>query len=113
MDTESDNNRRKDPTISTMKTLEPLLKLRTVTIKTKLNLFKAYVQGHFPVQHGIWTSNKTIADIIDSYHWKLLRQVTGVRWPKIFKNKELYEKTGVEKRSSIVKRRRLSGFGHL
>ena len=113
MDTESDNNRRKGPTISTMKTLEPLLKLRTVTIKTKLNLFKAYVQGHFLVQHGIWTTNKTIADIIDSFQWKLLRQVRGVRWPKIFNNKELYEKTGVEKRSSIVKRRRLSGFGHL
>ena len=36
----------------------------------------------------------------------------GVRWQKIVKNTELYEKTGVEKCSSIVKKRRLSWLGH-
>ena len=70
-------------------------------------------KGIFQYNMELWTTNKTIADIIDSFQWKLLRQGTGVRWPKIFKNKELYEKTGVEKRSSIVKRRRLSWLGHL
>ena len=37
----------------------------------------------------------------------------GVRRPKIVKNTELYEKTGVEKWSSIVKKRRLSWLDHL
>ena len=32
----------------------------------------------------------------------------GGRWPKIVKNTELYEKTGTEKWSGIVKKRRLS-----
>ena len=47
IDTESDINCRKGLTISTMNTLEPLLKSHTVTIKTKLNLFKAYGQNIF------------------------------------------------------------------
>ena len=37
----------------------------------------------------------------------------GVRWPKIVKNTELYEKTGVEKWSSIVKKRKLPWLGLL
>ena len=113
MDTESDINRRKGLTISTMNTLEPLLKLHTVTIKTKLNLFKVYVQIIFLYNSELWTTTKTIADRNDSFQQKLLRQVMGVRWPKIVKNTELYEKTGVEKWSSIVKKRRLSWFGHV
>ena len=47
MGTESDINRRKSLTISTMKTLESLLKSHTVTVKTKLRLFKVYVQNIF------------------------------------------------------------------
>ena len=37
----------------------------------------------------------------------------GVRWPKKVKNTELYEKTIVEKWSSITKKRRFSWLGHL
>ena len=113
MDTESDINRRKDLTIITMKILEPLLKSHTVTIKTKLNLFKVYVQSIFLYNSELWTTTKTIADKIDSFQRKLLRQVMGVRWPKIVKNTELYEKTSVEKWSIIVKKRRFSWLGHL
>ena len=47
MDTGSDVNLRKGLTISTMRILEPLLKSHRVTIKTKLNLFKACVQSIF------------------------------------------------------------------
>ena len=90
-----------------------LLKLHTVTIKTKLNLFKVYVQIIFLYNSELWTTTKTIADRNDSFQQKLVRQVMGVRWPKIVKNTELYEKTGVEKWSSIVKKRRLSWFGHV
>ena len=36
-----------------------------------------------------------------------------MRWPKIVKNTELYEKTDLEKWSSIVKKIRLSWLGHL
>ena len=112
-DTESDINRRKGLTISTMKTLEPLLKPHTVTIKTKLNLFKAYFRNIFLYKSELWTTTKAIADKIDSFQRKLLCQLMSVRWPKIVKNTELYEKTGVEKWSSIVKKRRLSWISHL
>ena len=37
----------------------------------------------------------------------------GVRWPKIIKNKELYQNIGAEKWSNLVKRGRLSWLGYL
>ena len=79
MDTEPDINCRKVLTISTMKTLEPQLKSHTVTIKTKLDLFKAYVQSIFLYNRELWTTTKTIADRYDSFQQKLLRQVMGVK----------------------------------
>ena len=85
-DTESEINRRKGLTISTIKTLEPLLKSHTVTIKTKLNLLKAYVQIIFLCNGELCTTTKSIADRIDSFQQKLFRQVMGVRWPKIVKS---------------------------
>ena len=88
MDTESDIDRRKGLTISTMKTLEPLLKSHTVAIKTKLNLFLYKTE--------LWNTTKTISDKIHSFQRKLLGQVMGVRWPKVVKNTELHEKTGVK-----------------
>ena len=74
--------RRKGLTISTMKTLEPLLKSHTVTLKTKLNLFKAYVQSTFLYNSELWTTPKTIENRIDSFQRQLLHQVMDVRWPK-------------------------------
>ena len=56
---------------------------------------------------------KTIADRIDSFQRKLPHKVMGVRWPRIIKNKELHEETGVGRWCSIVKRRRLSWLGQL
>ena len=58
-DTEPHINRRKDLTINTMKTLEPLTKLH--------NLFKDYVQGVLLYNSELWTTTKTIADRIDSF----------------------------------------------
>ena len=113
MDTESDINCRKGFTISTMRILELLLKSHTVTIKTKLNLLKAYVQSIFLYNSKLWITTKTIADKVDSYQQKLLHHVMDVRSPKIVKNTELYEKAGAEKWNSIVKKRRLSWLGHL
>ena len=96
-----------------MNTLEPLLKSHTVTIKTRLKPFKAYIQITFLCNSDLWTITKTIEDRIDSFQRKLLRQVMGVAWPKIRKSKEYYKKTGAEKWSNLVKRRRLSWLGHL
>ena len=74
MDVESDINGRKGLTISIMKTLEPLLKSYTVTIKTKLNLFKTYVQIIFLYSSELWTTTKTSVDRIDSFQGTLLRK---------------------------------------
>ena len=66
MNTESDINCR------SMKTLEPLLKSHTVTIKTKLNFFKAHVEGIFLYNSELWTTTKTIEDRINYFQQELL-----------------------------------------
>ena len=96
-----------------MNTIESLLKSHTVTIKTILNLFKAYVQIIFLYKSDLWTTTKTIEDRTDSFQRILLCRVMGVRWPKIINNKELYEKAGAEKWSNLVNGRRLLWLGHL
>ena len=56
---------------------------------------------------------KTIEDQINSFHRRLLRDVLGVKWPRIMKTVEVYEKTSAVKWSVLVKKRRLSWLGHL
>ena len=67
-------------------TRAPLLKSHTVTIKTELNLFKAYVQIIFLYNGELWATANSIVDRTDLFQQKLLCQVMGVRWPKIVKN---------------------------
>ena len=42
-----------------------------------------------------------------------MRKVINIRWPKIIKNGDLYEKVGVKKWSETIKSRRLNWLGHL
>ena len=83
LDTNLEINRRKGSTISTMKTLEPLLKSHTVTIDTKLHLFKAYVQSIFLYNSELLTAKKTTEDRFESFQRKLLHQVMCMRWPEL------------------------------
>ena len=76
-----------------------------VTIKTKLNLFIAYVQGLFLYKSKLWATTTTTEGRIDFFQRKLLYHVMGVKWPKIIKNKELSEKASVKKWSNLVKKR--------
>ena len=113
MDTEEDINRRKGIAIGALRTLEPIMKSHTTSIHTKLKVFNAYVQSIFLYNSELWTVTKSTISRIDSFQRRLMRQVVGVRWPKVMKNDELYQLTKAEKWSVIIKKRRLSWLGHM
>ena len=75
--------------------------------------FQNWCTDYFPVQQRIMDHHENQCRQNWFFSRDAASQVIGVRWPKIIRNIELYEKTGVEKRSSIVKRRGLSWLGHL
>ena len=113
MDTESDINRRKGLAVNAMKTLTEAFKSHTLLLSTKLKIFESYVQSIFLYNCELWAITKTIAEQIDSFHRRLLRDVLGVKYPRIMKNEEVYNKTSAVKWSTIVTKRRLSWLGHL
>ena len=68
---------------------------------------------HQDVQQDYFGYLKTLNEKIDSFHRRLLRRVLNIRWPKIIKSEEVYNRTKVKKWSNVVKKRRLSWVGHL
>ena len=51
---------------------------------------------------------------IDSFHRRLIRShILNVRWPKIVKNNEVYEKTKLKPWSKRIELKRMKWFGHL
>ena len=51
---------------------------------------------------------------IDSYHRRILRShVLNIRWPKIVKNTEVYDKTKLKPWSKRIEVKRGKWFGHL
>ena len=60
-----------------------------------------------------WTLTNTLERSIDSFHWRLLRKVIHLTWPRMITNDELYKRTKVTPWSLTICKRRLSWFGHL
>ena len=61
----------------------------------------------------LWTLGKTTKEEIDAFQRKLLRKITGHKWPKIITNEKLYKLTKTEPWSIKIQRRRLTWTGHL
>ena len=99
--------------IASLRNLKDLIKSHKLSIKTKIKIFKAYTQSIFLYNSELWVTTKTIEDQIDSFQRRLLREVMGVKYPRIVRNEEVYEKSGMVKWSETIKKRRLSWLGHL
>ena len=112
LDTTADINRRKTLAIAASKNILHILNNKRITLISKLKKFNAYIQPIFLYNCEIWAVNKTIAEKIDQFHRKLIRNfVLNVKWPQIISNESLYEKTKVIKWSELCRKRRLKFFG--
>ena len=111
--TEEDIKRRKGLTHDNYHALESILKSKLVSEPVRIRIFRAYIESIFLYNSELWTLTNTLERSIDSFHWRLLRKVIHVTWPRVITNEELYKRTKVTPWSLIICKRRLSWFGHL
>ena len=110
--TEEDIKRRKGLTHDNYHALESILKSKLVSEPVRIRIFRAYIESIFLYNTKLWTLTNTLERSIDSFHWRLLRKVIHVTWPRVITNEELYKCTKVTTWSLIICKR-LLWFGHL
>ena len=111
--TEEDIKRRKGLTHDNYHALESILKSKLVSEPVRIRIFRAYIESIFLYNSELWTLTNTLERSIDSFHWRLLRKVIHMTWPRMITNDELYKRTKVTPWSLTICKRRLSWFGHL
>ena len=111
--TEDDIKRRKGLAHDSYKTLEKILESTLVSETVRIRVFRAYTETILLYNSELWTLTKTLENSINAFHRRLLRKVIHVRWPRIIKNEDLYERTGLIPLSITICKRRLTWFGHL
>ena len=111
LETEADINRRKSLAIDSYKTLEKIFKSRTISEKTKIKVFQAYINSVFLYHSELWILTNKLEKKIDSFQRRLLRNALGFHYPKIIRNEDLYKK--IIPWSKRIRKRRLSWLGHL
>ena len=113
MDTENDIKRHKQLAYCAYQNLKQIFKNNKLSDGLKLRFFYAIIATIFLYNCQIWTTTKQVENKVDIIHRNLLRGVLNIRWYDKISNDELYQRTNVQKWSTIVKVRRLSFFGHV
>ena len=113
LDTVSDITRRKQLSNVAYNSQKITLESKKLSPKTKIRLFRAYIESIFLYNSEIWTMSKRLENDIDVFQRNLLRRILKIRYPYIISNEELYNRTEIEPWSLTIKRRRLRWLGHL
>ena len=114
LNTEADIANRKSISLNALTNLKEIFQNKRLSLRTKVRAFEAYITPIFLYNSELWTLTKTLENQIDSFHRRILRShVLNIRWPKIVKNEDLYEKTKLEPWSTKIEKKRMKWFGHL
>ena len=113
LDTETDIERRKGLTLTSLQKFEYIFKSKRICTEMKIRTFYIFIDSIFLFNSELWTLTETLQEDIDAFQRRLLRRVIDIRWPKLISSEKLYQKTGAEKWSSTIRRRRLNWLGHL
>ena len=114
LNTEADIANRKSLSLNALTNLKEIFQNKRLSRRTKVRAFEAYITPVFLYNSELWTLTKTLGNQIDSFQRRILRSyVLNIRWPKIVKNEDVYEKTKTEPWSKTIEKKRLKWFGHL
>ena len=114
LNTEADIANRKSLSFNALTNLKEIFQNKRLSRRTKVRAFEAYITPVFLYNSELWTLTKTLGNQIDSFQRRILRSyVLNIRWPKILKNEDVYEKTKTEPWSKTIEKKRLKWFGHL
>ena len=114
LNTEADIANRKSLSLNALTNLKEIFQNKRLSTRTKVRAFEAYITPIFLYNSELWTLTKTLENQIDNFHRQILRSyVLNIRWPKIVKNGDVYEKTKIEPWSKTIEKKWVKWFGHL
>ena len=113
LDTRTDFVKRKQLSNAAYSSYRSTLESKKIKMKTRIRLFKAYIESIFLYNSEVWTMNKKLEHDIDVFQRNLLRRILKIHYPNKISNEDLYSRTGVEPWSQDIKKRRLRWTGHM
>ena len=88
-------------------------KARTISLKTKLRLFKSNVQTTLLYGAESWKMTKTLSNKLEAFQRKCLRKILRIFWPDTIRNESLYAQTNMRPITEEIRRRRWRWIGHV
>ena len=93
LNTETDIANRKSLSLNALTNLKEIFQNKRLSRRTKVRAFQAYITPVFLYNSELWTLTKTLKSQIDNFQRRILRSyVLNIRWPKIVKNEDVYDK---------------------
>ncbi len=89
------------------------MKAKKTSTETKFRIFKSHVESVFTYNCELWTLTKKHEESIDIFQRKLIRRILNLNWQDKVSNDMIYKRSNSTPWSQIVKRRRLTWYGHL
>lgn len=111
--TDEDIKNRKSLTVAAYTKLRHIFNNKRISRKTKVRVFKTYVEPVFLYNSELWAITKTMGTKIDAFHRRMLRWTIGASWPKKMSNETLYHTTGQKAWTEQIRTRRIRWTGHL
>ena len=92
--------------------LRSIRKASKLSLHTKLRIFKSNVLSVLLYGSECWKMTTTISQKLEVFQTKCLRRIRKIFWPNTINNEELLVSCGAKPITTMVKRRRLTWFGH-
>ena len=93
--------------------LKNIWKTNKISNRTKIRLFKSNVLSVLLYAAESWKLTKSICQMLEVFQNKCLRKILRIYWPNKISNTDLHERTGMQRISLEVKRRRWKWIGHI
>ena len=95
------------------KTLKPINTDRTINLKTKVRIYEAVVITTLLYGSEAWNISVQDEGRLAAFHTRCLRRLLGVNWQDHVTNEELFRRTGTRPLLELLRRKRLTWFGHV
>ena len=81
--------------------------------KTKLRIYKSNVMSVLLCGAECWKVNQNDGQRLNTFHYRCLRRMLRIFWPRTITNEKLYEEVEISRITDIIKARRWSFIGHI
>jgi len=98
---------------SVIDSLSRIWSQRHLSLTTKCRLYSSCILAVLLYACEMWTLTKADWKRLESFHLRYQKRILGIKWSDFITNAEVYTRSGLQSIQSIVRRRRLSLFGHV